>query len=134
MSPRQLASYDEKLQAFVTEPGIYTIQVGNSSRNIQVEAEIAFRCADPYGYGEQTRIATIWSDERCREIYRKYFEDKCSIDMYNDLLGYTPDYPVGKALRERIPAEAYASPREKDENISAFFDELARIDLGKLDF
>ena len=134
LSPRQLASYDEKLQAFVTEPGIFSSQVGTSSRNIQVEAEIAFRGADHYGYGEQTRIASIWSDERCREIYRKYFEDKCSIDMYNDLLGYTPDYPVGKALRERIPAEAYASPREKDENISAFFDELARIDLGKLDF
>lgn len=126
------ASYDEKLKAFVTEPGMYLLQVGNSSRSIQAECEIVLKCADPYGYSEQTRIADIWADERCRVLYQKYFEEKCSIQMYNDLLGYTPDYPVGKAIRERVPADMYPSSEEKETAIAAFFRELAEIDLGKI--
>lgn len=53
--------------------------------------------------------------------------------MYSDLLGYTPDYPVGKAIRERVPENMYAEPQEKEKAILSFFGELACLDLGKLD-
>lgn len=128
----KFASYDEKLKRFAVEPGIYTLMAGNSSRNIMAQTQIAIKGPDPYGYSEETRFATLWADERCVEIYKKYFEDKCSSNMYNDLLGYTPDYPSGKALRERIPETCYESAGEKDEQIKAFFAELSRLDIGKL--
>lgn len=127
-----LASYDEKLKRFAVEPGIYRIMAGNSSRNIMAEAEIAVKCPDPYGYGEATRIAAILQDQRCLEIYERYFGDKCELRMYHDLLGYTPDYPAGKALRERIPENMYAEPQEKETAILAFFEEIGKLDLGKL--
>lgn len=129
-----LASYDEKLGQFTVEPGIYTIMAGNSSRNITAETQIAVKGADPYGYNEQTRFAALWADERCLEIYQRYFGEKCSVNMYNDLLGYTPDYPAGKAIRERVPEACYESAEEKDAQVKAFFLELAKLDLGKLDF
>lgn len=127
------ASYDEKLKRFAVEPGVYKIMAGNSSRNIMAEARIGIRCPDPYGYNESTRIATVWKDERCLEIYNRYFEEKCPVRMYSDLLGYTPDYPVGKAIRERVPENMYAEPQEKEKAILSFFGELACLDLGKLD-
>ncbi len=127
----KFSSYDEKRKQFVVEPGTYTLLAGDSSRNIQAMAQISIKGADPYGYNEETRFATLWSDARCVEIYKKYFEDKCGSDMYNDLLGYTPDYPSGKAFRERIPPNCYESAEEKDAQIKAFFAELARLDLGK---
>lgn len=128
----KFASYDEKLKQFAVEPGIYTLMAGDSSRNITARAQIAIKGPDPYGYNEETRFAALWSDERCVEIYKKYFEDKCSSNMYNDLLGYTPDYPGGKAIRERVPESCYASAEEKNEQIKAFFAELSRLDIGKL--
>lgn len=127
----KFASYDEKLKRFTVEPGTYTLLAGDSSRNIQARAQISIKGEDPYGYHEETRFATLWSDARCVEIYKKYFEDKCGSNMYNDLLGYTPDYPSGKAFRERIPQSCYGSAEEKEEQIKAFFAELARLDLGK---
>lgn len=125
------ASYDEKLKRFTVEPGVYTLMAGNSSRNILTKIQIVLKGEDPYGYGELTRFVDVWEDERCIEIYKKYFEDKCSANMYNDLLGYTPDYPVGKAIRERVPESCYSSPAEKDAKIKEFFSEIARLDLGK---
>ncbi len=127
----KFASYDEKLKRFAVEPGTYTLLAGDSSRNIQAKARVVLKGADPYGYNEETRFATLWSDARCVEIYKRYFEEKCGSDMYNDLLGYTPDYPSGKAFRERIPQSRYDSAEEKDAQIKAFFAELAGLDLGK---
>lgn len=125
------ASFDEKLHAFVVEPGMYLLRVGNSSRGIQQECRIALKGPDPYGYSESTRIASVWADERCRELYLQYFDTYCSIHNYNDLLGYTPDYPVGKAIRERVPEESYSSGEEKEQAIAEFFEKLSRLDLGK---
>lgn len=127
----ELASYDEKFKKFITEPGIYTILAGNSSRNIASEAKIVVKCYDEYGYNHLTRIVTMWSDARCLDLYQKYFGDKCPSKHYNDLLTYTPDYPVGQALRERIPESCYDSPDEKEKAILQFFDEVGRLDIGK---
>lgn len=127
----KFSSYDEKYKQFTVEPGIYTIMAGDSSRNIMAQEQIILKGPDPYGYNEETRFATLWADERCVEIYKAYFEDKCSSNMYNDLLGYTPDYPSGRALRERIPETCYAGAGEKDAQIKAFFAELSRLDIGK---
>lgn len=132
LEKEKFTSYDEKLKRFILEPGVYEILVGNSSRHIFERANILWKGEDPYGYNEMTRIATVFGDERCRVLYQKYFEDKCSIKMYNDLLGYTPDYPVGKAIRERVPVESYQSREEKEASITEFFRELSKIDLGKL--
>lgn len=128
-----LASYDDKFGRFVTEPGVYKILVGNSSRNIMAEKTIIVKGVDPYGYGEQTRIIDMWSDDRCVEIYKKYFEDKWTADFYNDLLSYTPDYPVGKAIRERVPESAYGSLAEKEAAIHDFFEEVGKLDIGKFE-
>ena len=125
-------SFDEKLHAFTVEPGRYEIRVGNSSRGIQAVQEIALLGPDPYGYSENTRIATIWKDERFRELYLQYFNEKCSIDHYNDLLGYTPDYPVGRAIRERVPVQCYSSEQEKERVMEEFFEKVTRLDLGKI--
>lgn len=127
----KFSSYDEKLKKFTIEPGIYTLMAGNSSRNVMAEAQIAIRGVDPYGYGEETRFADLWADTRCIKIYKSYFEDMCGSDMYNDLLGYTPDYPAGKALHERIPESCFKSAEEKEARIKEFFMEISELDLGK---
>lgn len=132
LSFEDFASFDEKLHAFVVEPGMYTLRVGNSSRGIQEECRIALKGPDPYGYSESTGIASVWADERFRKLYLQYFDSRCSIHNYNDLLGYTPDYPVGKAIRERVSGETYSSEEEKERAVAEFFDRLARLDLGKI--
>lgn len=128
----QFASYDEKLESFTVEPGRYTLMAGDSSRNITARKTIGICGADPYGYGERSAFAEVWADSRCVKLYEEFFGDKCGSNMYNDLLGYTPDYPFGKAIRERVPVSCYASPEEKEEAMKKYFDLLSKLDIGKL--
>ncbi len=121
----QFSMYDEKLKRFVVEPGSYTVLLGNASDTAIPAAKVQVVCRNPYGYSPLTRFADVWADERCRNLYRKHFGKILSENMFNDVLGYSPDFPVGKVLEERLPENGYASPGKKTEAMERFFEEIS---------
>ncbi len=67
-----LACYDIKMGKFVTEPGMFEIQVGTSSRLIILKKVFEAKCPNPYRISEKTEIAKFIVDGKAMEIMARH--------------------------------------------------------------
>jgi beta-glucosidase len=72
LSSRAFAYYDTGEAGWVTEPGAFTVMVGNSSRNIVLSAPLSVRCRSPYAVGEDTTVDALVSNQGAICILEKY--------------------------------------------------------------
>ncbi|MDL2236841.1 glycoside hydrolase family 3 C-terminal domain-containing protein [Christensenellaceae bacterium OttesenSCG-928-K19] len=56
---KELQSYDSGMKKWITEPGVYELQIGNSSRGIKAVAEIEATGYNPYGVNEKTTLGQL---------------------------------------------------------------------------
>lgn len=63
-----LSSFDEELASWVCEPGWFTVQVGNSSRNILATGRFRAVGTNPYAFGKDTQYAKVAEEPRAVEI------------------------------------------------------------------
>lgn len=95
LTKEDFASYSEKKGKWITEPGLYRIYVGTSSRDIARVAPLKLRCMNPFGLSEDSSIGTIVADTealtKINQIIGTDIRVLCQV-----ALDYAPD----KTLRE----------------------------------
>ena len=77
LMPRDFASYDTELGGWVTEPGIYELLIGNSSRNIMAKVPVTVKGRNPYGCSIRSTLSDIAAREDalrvCQEVIGEAF-------------------------------------------------------------
>lgn len=68
LNKESLSSFDVELKQWACEPGWFTIQLGNSSRNILAEGRFKAVGRNPYAFGANTQYAKAVADPRVVEI------------------------------------------------------------------
>lgn len=70
-----LACYDTRIGQFVTEPGMFEIQIGTSSRDIFLKSTFEAKCNNKYSISEKTEIAKFITDSKAMETIEKYLPE-----------------------------------------------------------
>lgn len=78
LQPKDFASYDEEMQEWTVETGVYDILLGNSSRDISTSATVRITGRDPYGCSLHSPISDILRSESaihaCEDVFGEKFE------------------------------------------------------------
>lgn len=68
LNKESLSFYDENLGEWVCEPGWFTVYIGNSSRNLPLQARFRAVGVNPYGYSAKTQYTQIVKDPRALKV------------------------------------------------------------------
>jgi beta-glucosidase len=79
---KDLESYDAAYYQWDSEPGIYHVLIGNSSRNIMCDETFRLRGNSIYDYGVNTPMATLFEDERAVKVFEKNLKGIIDIDQF----------------------------------------------------
>lgn len=69
-------SYDPNLHMWTMEEGIYRIEAGLSSRDIQAECSVYADTVSPYSYGPDTSVKVIMEQRELRKTAEEFFAEK----------------------------------------------------------
>lgn len=98
LTPRDFASWDTERHSWVTEPGMYDILVGNSSRNILQKASVEVQGPDPYGCSIHSPIAVIAQNEQAMRACQEIFGERFDLGKLKTNVTYFGSTPLKKAL------------------------------------
>lgn len=71
LDKEDFASYDIRLEKWVTEPGDFILQIGNSSANIFCKIPVDVQCENPYTIGSKTDIVKVVSNPEAVEVVER---------------------------------------------------------------
>ena len=135
VSKEQLSSYDPNEGDWVCEPGVFTLLIGNSSRNICLKKLLLAKGTNVYGYGPNTLFKKINEDDRAVEILLGGLPDgvidRTVLKNYNNTLPFQPFEKVWE--KEIVPR---MHNKTKEETASMFIkicDQLKRLDVSASD-
>ena len=128
----RLSSFDEELGAWVCEPGLFQVLVGNSSRNITLEAEFRGKGFNPYGYGEKTYYAVLAKDPRAVDVIIGMLPD--GVLTRNDIARQTEYIDAVFTMRDAFklhirPKLAHLDDEEAEALLQSICKELGKIDI-----
>jgi beta-glucosidase len=101
--PRDFASYDTEHQAWITEPGHYTLSIGNSSRNLLAKADLTVTGPNPYLCSVHSPIATIMQNDAAMQVCQRFFGDCFDLEKLKSNVLYFGATPLKKYLFTAIP-------------------------------
>lgn len=117
--PRAFAAYDTELSAWVAEPGVYMLLLGNSSRNLTEQIRITLTGKSPYGCSLRAPVSRIVLNARalscCETILGSSF-DTGKLRSHANYFGSTQ---LGDYLSASIPEEKLVLLEKLDEALSA---------------
>lgn len=117
--PRAFAAYDTELSVWVAEPGVYTLLLGNSSRNLTEQIRITLTGKSPYGCSLRAPVSRIVLNARalscCETILGSSF-DTGKLRSHANYFGSTQ---LGDYLSASIPEEKLVLLEKLDEALSA---------------
>lgn len=90
LTKESLSGYDTKLEQFVTEPGIFDVLVGTSSRDIALKGSFEAVCQNPYGISEDMEIAKFVVETRALEVMRKYLPELDLVKLAGSYVVFQP--------------------------------------------
>lgn len=114
LEKKSLASYDEKLREWVTEPGIFNILVGTSSRDIKASAETTIKGLNPYGLNAMTEVAKLVVDLTAKEIVEKYLPDLNLMAALGKYVVFAPKTAFKEAWETDIAPSLTCTEAEKE--------------------
>jgi beta-glucosidase len=128
---RSVEHYDPNREAWCVEPGTFRVLIGTSAQDISLSG--AFRAVgfNPYGYGPETAIEKVMSDERAVAVLQKHLPaEVASPQAMAMVLQYNPHWPLDKiwtewfdrALGDRSEEEKAAIRREA-------YQDLAKVEI-----
>jgi beta-glucosidase len=95
LSRQDFASYNTDMEQWTAEPGLYTLLVGNSSRNITLSAKENVRGFNPYRYGPLSPAGKVLADPRTIYIRQKYLGSHIfTVDGLALTITYFGDTPI----------------------------------------
>ena len=127
---RSLEHYDPRACAWCVEPGVFRVLVGTSAADIRLTAEFRARGVNPYGYGPDTEIAKVMSDDRAVAVLQKHLpEGSVSRQAMGMELQYAPHRPLEAVWTSRFDrALQDRSEEERAEIKRQVYRELAAIE------
>jgi beta-glucosidase len=131
VSKRSLEHYDPDRKAWCVEPGAFRVLIGTSARDIHLSGEFRATGFNPYGYGPETPIEKVMSDERAVAVLQEYLPaEVASPQAMAMVLQYNPHRPLDKVWMEWFDrALEDRSEEEKAEIRSKVYQELAAIEI-----
>ncbi len=72
LDSRSFQMYDVDKKEWLVEPGVFTIKIGDSSRNILLNEEILVECKNPYPYTLMQPLKTILSSEKVMNVINEF--------------------------------------------------------------
>lgn len=130
ITKEELSSFDEALHAWVCEPGLFQVLVGNSSRNITLEAEFRAKGFNPYGYGEKTYYAVLAKDPRAVDTIISMLPE--GVLTRNDIARQTEYIDSVFTLRDAFKLHIRPKLECSDEEAEALLQRICK-ELGKID-
>ena len=131
VSKRSLEHYDPDRKAWCVEPGAFRVLIGTSAQDIHLAGEFRAAGSNPYGYGPETPIEKVMSDERAVAVLQKHLPaEVASPQAMAMALQYNPHRPLDKVWTEWFDrALEDRSEEEKAEIKSKVYRELAAIEI-----
>jgi beta-glucosidase len=128
---RSLEHYDPKREAWCVEPGTFRVLVGTSAQDISLSGEFRAVGFNPYGYGPETPIEKVMSDEKAVAVLQKYLPAEiASPRTMAMVLQYNPHRPLDKVWTEWFDnALGDRSEEEKAEIRREAYQDLAAIEV-----
>ena len=128
----RLSSFDEELHAWVCEPGLFQVLVGNSSRNITLETEFRGKGFNPYGYGEKTYYAVLAKDPRAVDVIIGMLPE--GVLTRNDIARQTEYIDAVFTMRDAFklhirPKLTHLDDEAAEELLLSICKELGKIDI-----
>lgn len=123
-----LSSFDEDINEWTLEEGIYNIIVGNSSLIVDDFCDgaisnnnhkpIYLDVKSPYSYGKDTTIKTIFENDNLRKITMELFEENnWDFGVIKNNYQYTSNRTIDKVLKENV----------NDYNYEDFYFKMSKI-------
>jgi beta-glucosidase len=128
---RSLQHYDPNRGAWCVEPGTFRVLIGTSAQDINLSAEFRAVGFNPYGYGPETPIEKIMSDERAVAALQKHLPaEVASPEAMAMVLQYNPHRPLDKVWAEWFDrALGDRTEEEKAEIRRGAYQDLAAIEI-----
>lgn len=83
--------YDTQLGQWVMEPGIFSLHVGTSSRNIAISKNIKIRCKVPYTIGPESTIAQLAMRDDVLEMFAEIIPELDIEKDFKSTIIFNPD-------------------------------------------
>ncbi len=130
LGERAFSSYDTALYQWTTEPGVYEIQVGNSSDNITLDARILVTGKNPYGYSLRSSIGFMAQSQEAMAVLEEVLGKAFARDNFISQAVYFTGTVVGDFLADTITS--FAGTPEKAQKLRELLDEkLSMIPVGE---
>ncbi len=126
-----LACYDEKYHDWVSEPGWYQVQVGNSSRNISCCGRFRAYGHSRYDFGEDTHMLRIIRRPEVLAEIGKGLEGIMLINQLVACVTLAASSPFGKVYDFLIRDKVKAAGRDPDEVFAMLCRRIGEIDSGE---
>lgn len=99
----QMAAFDPRFKCWVTERGIYSLEVGWDSRDLPLHTDVQITGSTIYDYGKYTPIRQIMADDAAYGILKDTFAPfGVKHADFADCLKYFPDKELGVVVDELI--------------------------------
>ena len=116
VTKQDLAHYYTALSDWITEPGMYGIRVGNSSRNILLSKDIHVSCRDPFGWTVLTGLGKLVTNPKAVEIINTAIQDDI-MQVAAVTIQYSPDRTLKEAWESTGIRVLFESQGRTDEDM-----------------
>lgn len=124
----RFASWDPLLEQWAAEPGWFTIELGNSSRNLPLQGRVRLIGINPYAVMPDEPAGTLVTDPRAVAILKKYLPAEL-VDEFVDRVAVMPVLSLAMFWRFRFAKALEGTKEEKEAIREQLFAELSGLSI-----